>query len=138
MEHLFQETAEGLREQLLRDNCYEVEDNGTYTRPLTEEEIDEAKNMLVKTSIQIREKEDAFNILKKEHNKEMKILKENQGTCVRKVEFGQATEYGNVFLFDDQEAGKMLSHDKFGRFISARPLAAKERQTSILTIKKAN
>lgn len=137
MKQLFAEYPEEQREQYLRDNCYEVVDNETFTRPLTDEEIEGAKNELVKTSIEIREKEDDFKEVKKAHNTEMKKLKQIQGDCIREVEFGKATEKGEVFLFDDQDIGMMESYDRYGRFISARPLLPAEKQTSIFTIKKA-
>ena len=137
MKQLFAEYPEEQREQYLRDNCYQVEKNSTYTRPLTKEEIDTAKDNLVEVSIEIREKEETFTELRKGHKKEIKDLKKDQGTYIREIEFGKATEIGEVFQFDDQDEGNMVIYDRLGRFISSRPLRTNERQISLLTAKKA-
>ena len=136
MENLFQEHAPEVRKQLLEDNCYEIKEDEFYTRPLTEEEIEGHKTELFEVALESREKTDELAEVRKEYKKKLKDLGTRQSQLVRDLEFKQTTEKGTIFLFDDQQSGMMNTYNSQGQFISARPLAPGERQTSIFTVKK--
>lgn len=133
---LFQDQPKEQREQMLRDNCYKVVENHTYTRPLSKEEVANSKDELFEVSLKTLERERELKAISKKKKAEIKVIKAEQVELVQHLQFQQSTHSGTVYLLDDQDAGMMEIYDSFGRFVSIRPLNDDERQRSILTIKK--
>jgi hypothetical protein len=125
------------RAEFIKNNATSVEDNQHYTRPLTPEEVTQAKEEYAETGLLIADKTEVFDEIKAAHKKEMKdllaIQKEKQKMYKNKVE----SKKGILYHFADQKASTMTIVDIEGNIILERRLRPDEKQTSMLGMSAA-
>ena len=127
---ILQTTGRVKRQQILRDTCVKTEEF-TYGRKLSQEELSVKKDDLSRQYIKLhrleadkKEKIKEFDTPIKETKKESKKTLE----AIR-TEMEEVTE--QVYLIDDQQAGKMGYYNALGHLVHERFLMPEERQIRI-------
>lgn len=133
---LLSDTPLSHREAYLRDSCYKVYENESYTRRLEPEEVAERKTELFEKVRKIQTLSEELKEISKTFKDQIKELDNEKQILVQEIQFESTSERGNLYAMDDQESGMMAFYDKTGALVSSRPLKPEERQTSLLTIKK--
>ena len=131
-QQMYQDYPEAERRQIMNDSCDVVEDHFHFTRPLSEREIVNRKDVLAQKSIELndieREKKDAmaaFEARMKPLRIDIAIVRDEIKT--RHVE---ATE--QAYVFHDQLSGYALYYDQRGNQVMRRLLTPKEMQTTTM------
>ena len=124
------------REAYLRDSCYKVHENESYTRKLEPYEVAERKTTLYERVRKIQALQEELKEISKTFKDQIKELDNEKQNLIQEIQFESTSEIGNLYSMDDQESGIMGFYDSTGTLISSRPLKPEERQTSLLTIKK--
>jgi len=121
----------------LRDNATEVK-RGFYFRKFSEDEVNERKDILVDTCIQIAAKESEFSDVKKKYADDLKVQKSARSELTRIIKQKGEDAEGEIYDFADTESGFMISFDIEGNEISRRRLRPEEKQANLfLTSKQA-
>ena len=123
------------RATLLRDNCYKVLEDESYTRNLSETELAEKKNQLFERVEKIENLKAELKEIKRDYNERIKSLETDKKELLQVIKFGAERKKGTLYAMDDQDAGIMGLYDEEGNLVMTRPLTPDERQASILTIK---
>lgn len=124
------------RLQALRDNCDDQEET-TYYRDLTSEELDIKREQLTKNLIDISKEDDILDVAKTRYKSITKPLKEENGYLLEQVKTRKAEVTGTLFHMADQDAGVMETFNELGEFISSRRLKPTERQRRMKVIPPA-
>jgi hypothetical protein len=129
---IYQDVVPEEREATLRQNAYEVKHSFPYRRHFSEDEVAEFNKDFVKDSVKL-------NNLASEYSAEIsrmkKELKEKETLLMRTlniIDRGYEDTEGTVYLFDDQEKGRMYVYDEKGELVDDRMLLPGERQLSIM------
>jgi len=133
---LMADTPAQHREPFLRDSCYKVLEDETYTRRLESEEVAEMKTALYERVKKIISLTEELKQITKNFKDEIKVLEFEKQDLVQSIQFESVSERGTLYAMDDQDNGLMGFYDKTGELVFTRPLKPEERQTSILTIKR--
>lgn len=137
----YAENLKGLSTKEIEDNlegiCYAIQE-GSYTKLLSKEELDERKNRLAEVSIELAKIEDK----KKEYMEEIKFLMK-EPTEVKKdmldaIKHKSERTEGKLFLIDDQEDGMMYMFDNQGICVDMRAMLPGEKQQKIRTLNVSN
>lgn len=118
------------RERFLKDNCDKVEEIG-YMKPFTAEELDDMKNELAETSIQINDIEEKKKAQMEVIKEQMKPLLEQKAELLTNIK--QKSQYvnENCFKFIDYTEGMVGYYNSEGELVECRPIRADERQLTI-------
>ena len=118
------------RIKFLKDNCDVIEELG-YTKQYDNEKIEELKDQLVDTSIQMRDVKADKKDATKMYNEQIKQLEERSEEVTKglkeKAEFVNETCY----RFLDQETRAVGFYNTEGLLVLQRPARPEEMQTSI-------
>ena len=118
------------RIKFLKDNCDVIEELG-YTKQYDNEKIEELKDQLVDTSIQMRDVKADKKDATKMYNEQIKQLEERSEEVTKglkeKAEFVNETCY----RFLDQETRTVGFYSAEGLLVLQRPARPEEMQTSI-------
>ena len=118
------------RIKFLKDNCDVIEELG-YTKQYDNEKIEELKDQLVDTSIQMRDVKADKKDATKMYNEQIKQLEERSEEVTKglkeKAEFVNETCY----RFLDQETREVGFYNTEGLLVLQRPARPEEMQTSI-------
>jgi hypothetical protein len=133
---LLADTPLQYREGYLRDSCYKVYENESYTRRLEPEEVLERKTSLFERVRKIQTLSEELKEISKTFKDQIKELDNEKQILIQEIQFESTSERGNLYAMDDQDSGMMAFYDSAGTLVSSRPLKPEERQTSLLTIKK--
>ena len=118
------------RIKFLKDNCDVIEELG-YTKQYDNEKIEELKDQLVETSIQMRDVKADKKDATKMYNEQIKQLEERSEEVTKglkeKAEFVNETCY----RFLDQETRTVGFYSAEGLLVLQRPARPEEMQTSI-------
>ena len=123
------------RAAVLRDNCYKVYDNETYTRRLEPEEVADLKTDLFDNVQKTQALEDELKETQKELKAKIKELKKLKTQLLREIQFESVSQTGTLYAMDYQNEGMLAFYDPSGQLVMSRPLKPEERQTSFLTVK---
>jgi len=119
------------RLQYLHDSADEILENEEYTRPLTEDELMEAKDKLskifIKKSALEREKKEEMKAFNEDIKSHEKSLAEESD----KVKTGFLTTTGRIYELKEYEEQKIYRFDQSGELIGTRPFTAADRQHRI-------
>lgn len=121
------------RESVIASMAYNVMEDETISRPLTEEELQAHKQALFEVDVEIEDREQEFKAVKDEFKNGIKAIKAVRSTHMKALRFKSSYEKGTIYLIDDQSAGMMGYYDGNGVLLSARPLKPEERQLSIMS-----
>lgn len=128
---ILQNETPGNRLEILKSNAEKAE-LFTYPKQLNDDELRQAKNEVVNSSIQLaklKEEKDAFNEVHKQKVKPIKsTLDQNLNITRTRVQEVEET----VYLMADQEEGMMGYYNAQGFLIHSRPLLQEEKQFRIV------
>lgn len=123
------------RAGVLRDTCYKVFDNETYTRRLEAEEVAELKTDLFDNVQKIQALEDELKGMQKDLKAKIKELNQRKAQLLREIQYESVSQTGTLYAMDYQDEGMLAFYDPSGQLVMSRPLKPEERQTSFLTLK---
>jgi len=121
--------------EFLRTNATNIRE-GNYFRRFTEEDLNQRKDTLVDTCIQIDIKEDQFADLKKTWGDEIKAIKKERSNLTTVIKQQGEDAEGEIFEFADHESGYMISFDIDGNEINRRRLRPEEKQQTLFVTSK--
>lgn len=132
---IFEGKSNEERLQLLADNCKskEVQLVKIY---FSEDDLAEMKSRLSERSIEKDALEDELKELSKDLRSKIKIESVGIKGLLTHLKNKFEEQSQEVFNFDDQENGVMLTYNNQGELIGSRKLRPNERQTSILNLHK--
>lgn len=118
------------RKRFLKDNCDVVEDHG-YMKQFSHDKVVELKERLSEVSIEINDKEEELNDIKKTFKFQMDPLKEKKQLCLKGIK--ERAEYvtETCYTFIDQDEKMVGTYNAEGTLISQRPAMPKELQGTI-------
>lgn len=128
--------SEADRKAVLESEAIAVEE-GTYEKPLTQEELSYYKDELAEQSINQAVILDEFAKVKEQFKERLKPVKERLSTAIQAVKYKSITQEGRLYKladFDDQMIHKV---DELGNVISSRKMLPEERQFRIQALKNA-
>ncbi|WNH10006.1 hypothetical protein [Thalassobellus suaedae] len=113
--------------------CYEIEER-SYTKNLTEEELEQRKDEYSTIGIKLSEINESKKEMMDSFKQKLKEPKLRSSELIKAIKFKSEQRYGKLFSVDDQESGMMYSFDTNGVCVDARPLTKEERQFKLKTV----
>jgi hypothetical protein len=133
---LFQDKEPNERLDALRANADKTEEL-TYTKSLTQIELDEFRENYSDKSIEFVTIEDEKKIVVEDYNKQLTPLNKQRETLLKIIKNKAIEIHGETFLFADFENGMMDYFDGNGELVYSRRLKPEEKQhTPIQSIRK--
>jgi len=123
------------RRNWLDDNASKIEENQTYHRTMTNEEIIVSKEIFAEHAIVLNAKTEEFKEIKSEFTKEAGKIQDQMKAELNKFKTGKEELKGNLYFMDDQNNSLMYVYDQTGQQIECRPLRPNEKQKTIFTLK---
>jgi hypothetical protein len=135
METKYQDRTPEERLEMLKANCYhsELQNVKVY---FTEEEMADMKSALSEESITRNGLEEELSEIGKELRNQIKQRTQKIKELLKFLKNGFEEQKQEVFEFDDQETGLMLTYNNDGELINSRKLLPSERQTKITSMTK--
>lgn len=125
------------RLRLLNQNC-DSKDTTSYTRNLTQEELDFKRELHVDNCIQLNTFEDELKVVKAEYKEKMEPLQEENKKLLRQVKTRQEELKGTIFNFADHVDGMMYTYDENGDLVGSRRLKPEEKQAKLFPVSKVS
>jgi hypothetical protein len=116
--------------EFLRTNATNIKE-GFYFRNFSDDEIDDKKNALVDTCINIDIKEEQFSDVKKSWADEIKAIKKERSTLTTVIKQKGEDANGELFEFAEHEEGFMITFDIDGNEVDRRRLRPNEKQQQL-------
>lgn len=114
----------------LKDNCDACENKG-YMKPYTPEELQEHKENLANTCIEIAQVESELRQVKAEYKGRLKPLREERESMVSNIKAKAEYVTEVCFRFTDKEKKETAYYNEDGDMIECRPATANEMQISM-------
>lgn len=130
------ETPEQIR-QILTDNC-EGTDEMTYTKQLTEDELNVHRENYVAANLGIATANDELKTVKERHKLIVKPLKKESAELLRTLKSRHEEVEGKVYLLADHKAGIMEYVNLEGLVVHTRRLKPEEKQGRMFIAKAVN
>lgn len=119
------------REQFLRDNADAIEQDRV-RKPLTREELEDAKDKLTEVSLKLRRKKDKYEEVKKHWRDEViDPLKDTVGELLDKLENKGEIVDGEIFYIRDHNNNMVYGFLEDGSQVRSRPMRHEEKQSTI-------
>lgn len=133
METIYEGKSPEEKIELLRANCKskEIEKVKVF---FSQDDLDEMKSRLSESSIERKAVEDELSEISKGLRGQIKSHTKEINNLLRLLKNKYEYENQEVFYFDDQENGLMLTYNIDGELVSSRKLRPDERQTSIINM----
>lgn len=128
------ETSEEIR-QILVDNCEGTEDM-TYSRQLTEDELNIARETYVSNNLDIASCDDELKAAKAYHKAKIKPLKEEAADLLKTLKSRYQEVKEKVYKLPDHKAGMMEYVNLEGVVVHSRRLKPEERQGRMFPVGK--
>jgi hypothetical protein len=119
------------RLQALKNNADNIEENASYERDLTDEELDAKRETFVDNSINVSKLEDELNAYKKAYKGKIEPIKIINKGLQFEIKTKRTTEKGTLYHLANQESGYMETYNEAGELIGKRRLRPEERQTRL-------
>lgn len=132
---LFETETPENRVRMLEDNCEKTESLEMKV-PFSNEEKSDMRMELANNLTEILTEDEKLKKAKDLHKEAVKPKKETVKVLTKNLRNGYVKEEQTVYLFADQEAGRMGYYDSNGDLVSSRKLLPTEKQTSLLNINK--
>ena len=113
------------------ENPYDVVENATYTRKITEQEKEEFSERVVDLHIEIREVEADKKEVMNRYKEQLSSLSGELDQKVDSLHTGEIEEVGNLYLVPDYSRNIMQVLDADGVIIKERELNEDEKQLRI-------
>lgn len=127
---LFSEKTPEERLKALKANADKMEEL-TYTKPLTQEELDEYRENYSDKSIEFSKLDDEKKVTVSSINDQVKPVKKDLDLLLRIIKTKAIEITDETYLFADHETGMMEYFDGNGEMVYARRLRPEEKQTTI-------
>lgn len=124
------------RKAVLESEATSIEE-GRYTKPLTEAEILEYKDILAEKSIQQAIILDELAQVKDEYKDKLDPLKKDIAASLQAIKFKAIDQEGRLYLLSDYDNKMIHKVDELGNVISSRQMRPEERQFTIRAHKSA-
>lgn len=119
------------REQMLRDNCDQIEQR-SFTRSFSQDEVYARRAELEQVSIQVAELEDELAQIRADIKGRIKPLLERRGKILDELKSRGEWVTADTFKFVDVEDGTAAYYSGDGYKIEERPITPEERQGNII------
>ena len=119
------------REQLLRDNCDQIEQR-SFMRSFNQDEVNDRRAELEQVSIQIREHEDYLAGVRADVKGRIKPLLERKSHILDELKARGEYVTADTFKFVDVDEGKTAYYSADGYKVEERPMTPEERQRNII------
>lgn len=135
MKQFMPEMPEKDRLLLLQQNADKVEET-TYQKPLTEEELNERREILTDNSIKLSDLEEEKKEATKVFKDRIDPLKADNKQLLSELRTRQAKVTGLIYHLANHDDGMMETYDGKGELISSRRLRPDEKQSNIFSLAK--
>jgi hypothetical protein len=115
------------RKLVLQSEASSVEE-GRYTKPLTESEILNYKNVLAEQSIQQAIILNEFKVVKEGFKSRLTPIAKEISSAIQAIKFKAVDLEGKLYLLPDYESQLIHKVDGDGNHVSSRPMRPEERQ----------
>lgn len=119
------------RLQALKNNADKIEENASYERDLSEDELNVKRETFVDNSINVSKLEDELNAYKKAYKGKIEPIKIVNKGLQFEIKTKRTTEKGTLFHLANHDSGYMESYNEAGELISKRRLRPEERQARL-------
>lgn len=128
------ETPDDIK-QILVDNCEGMEEM-TYSKQLTDEELDQARETFVNNSLEIQVHDNILDEAREVHKANIKPLKKEAAILLNTLKTRYKEVEEKVYCIADHKAGIMEYVNLEGVVIHSRRLKPEERQGKMFPIAK--
>lgn len=125
------------RLQALKNHADKIEENASYERDLSEEELSAKREMFVDNSINICKLEDELNAVKKAYKGKIEPVKTTNRGLQYEIKTKRTMEKGTLFHLANHETSYMETYNEAGELIGKRRLRPDERQARLYIPDKA-
>ena len=119
--YILQELSEAERKQTLIDNADGVEEMG-YTKPMTQKQIDDTKQLLAEETIQLKDVEAAKKTVDADYNSQIKTHKQNISEAAEMLKAKGKYVIGKVYKMVDLDAKRVGLYSPEGMLVTERLL----------------
>ena len=119
------------REQMLRDNCDQIEPR-SFTRSFNQDEVNDRRAELESVSIQVAELEDELAQVRADIKGRIKPLLERRGKILDELKARGEWVTADTYKFVDVDEGRTAYYSADGYKIEERPITPEERQRNII------
>jgi len=123
------------RKMVFDSEALAIED-GTYTKPLTEDELADFKDQLAERSIQQAIILDELKNIKDEFKERLKPVARDISNALQAIKFKAVECSGKVYRMADYDDQMIYNVDEDGNIISSRRMRPEERQFRIQALKE--
>lgn len=131
MEIFMPDATAAERLQALRNHADKIEENASWERDLTDEELDAKRETFVDNSISVSKLEDELNAYKKAYKGKIEPIKIVNKGLQFEIKTKRVINKGTLFHLANQESGYMESYNEKGELIGKRRLRPEEKQTRL-------
>lgn len=120
-----------VREQLLRDNCDQIEQR-SFRRNFSQDEVNDRRAELEQVSIQVSELEDYLAQVRADIKGRIKPLLERRSHILDELKSRGEYVTADTYKFVDVDEGKTAYYSADGHKVEERPMTPEERQRNII------
>jgi hypothetical protein len=124
------------RLQVLQDTSHLITET-KYSKPLTEEDMAEAKNAVAENCIKLSDFNEELTKIKKEYKDKMAPFVEHNATLLMEIRTKQRIVAGIIYDIADYENNKMETYNSEGEQVSSRRLKPEEKQGKVFALGQA-
>lgn len=130
--YILQDMSEAERKQMLIDNADGVEEMG-YTKPMTQKQIDDTKQLLAEETIQLKDVEAAKKAADADYNSQIKAHKQNISEAADMLKAKGKYIIGKVYKMVDTDTKRVGLYSPEGMLVDERPAEPQELQPGLFT-----
>jgi hypothetical protein len=119
------------RLQALKNHADKIEENASYERDLTDDELDAKRELFVDNSIAVSKLEDELNAYKKAYKGKIEPIKIVNKGLQFEIKTKRAMEKGTLYHLANQDSSYMETYNENGELIGKRRLRPDEKQTRL-------
>lgn len=119
------------RLQALKNHADKIEENASYERELSEDELSGKRETFVDNSINVCKLEDELNAVKKAYKGKIEPIKTANRGLQYEIKTKRTTEKGALYHLANHESGYMETYNDSGEMIGKRRLRPEERQARL-------
>ena len=127
---LFKDADHVTRIEKLRDGCDKIV-NQTYFKRFEKDEMDEVKENLMNTMINLKATEAELNEIKKDFKERIDVMKNDVNENIEKAKLRGESVTEECFIMYDYDEKQAAIYNCLGELIELRPLNSEERNKVI-------
>ena len=131
MKDLFQDLTPTQRVEMLESNAFDLIENHTYRRPLTDEELAEEREAFTNAHIEIERMQNELAEIMAQKKQEIKLKQKVAAAHLDNIKHQSEEKVDTVFLIQDFKERKIGTYNSEGILLTERPMRGKERQSMI-------